>query len=135
MQMRNAILAVSACAGLALSDPPGTPRTWAATRDGADATQASGLELIAFEVPGCAYCPIFRRDVAPSYAASRAGRLAPLRYVDLNDAAADRLSLSGPITIVPTLVLMRDGVEVGRITGYVGPEAVHRLLDTMLPSD
>jgi hypothetical protein len=37
--------------------------------------------------------------------------------------------------MVPTLVLVRDGVEIGRIAGYVGRESVHRLLHTMLPRD
>ncbi|WP_144083644.1 thioredoxin family protein [Hyphomicrobium nitrativorans] len=93
------------------------------------------MELIAFEAPGCAYCPIFRRDVAPSYGASRAGKAAPLRFMDLNDGAADRFKLSSPITVVPTLVLVRDGVEIGRIAGYVGPANVYHILNTMLPPE
>lgn len=93
------------------------------------------MELIAFEAPGCAYCPIFRRDVAPTYGASRAGRAAPLRFVDLNDATADRFRLSAPITVVPTLVLVRDGVEIGRIVGYSGPANIHHMLNTLLPPE
>lgn len=95
----------------------------------------TGLELIAFEAPGCLYCPVFRNDVAPSYAASRAGKWAPLRFVDINDEGAARFELAGPVTTVPTVVLVRDGVEIGRIAGYVGRENMHRLLDTMLPAD
>lgn len=93
----------------------------------------TGLELIAFEAPGCAYCPLVRRDVAPTYANTRAGKAAPLRFVDLNDRAAKSFQLSQPISIVPTLVLVRDGVEIGRISGYVGPANIHRILDPMLP--
>ena len=93
----------------------------------------TGLELIAFEAPGCVYCPLVRRDVAPTYAASRAGKAAPLRFVDLNDRAADSFRLSQPITIVPTLVLVRDGVEIGRISGYVSPDSIHHILGPMLP--
>ena len=95
----------------------------------------TGFELIAFEAPGCNYCPIFRRDVVPSYAATRAGKTAPLRFIDVNDTAADRLQLSGPVTMVPTVVLVRDGVEIGRINGYFGRENMHRLLDTLLPHE
>lgn len=94
---------------------------------------STGIELIAFEAPGCRYCPIFRRDVAPSYAASQAGMTAPLRYVDINDASASVLKLASPVTMVPTLVLVRDGIEIGRIPGYVGRENMHRILDGMLP--
>lgn len=93
----------------------------------------TGVELIAFEAPGCRYCPVFRRDVAPSYATSHAGMTAPLRYVDINDASASSLKLASPVTMVPTLVLVRDGVEIGRIPGYVGRENMHRILDGMLP--
>lgn len=119
------LLAVVAPRASAAPDP-GEPRSGPGT---------TGMELIAFEAPGCAYCPVFRRDVAPSYGASRAGKTAPLRFVDLNDAAADRFQLSSPITVVPTLVLMRDGVEIGRIAGYVGPANVHHILNTMLPQE
>lgn len=96
-------------------------------------TGHTGIELIAFEAPGCRYCPIFRRDVAPSYAISRAGKAAPLRFVDLNDPAASHFKLARPVTMVPTLVLVRDGVEIGRIAGYVGRENMHHILATMLP--
>lgn len=99
------------------------------------APHPTGLELIAFEAPGCAYCPLFRRDVAPSYGSTRAGRAAPLRFVDLNDRAADSFRLSSPITVVPTLVLVQDGVEIGRISGYVGPDNIHHILGAMLPGE
>lgn len=95
----------------------------------------TGAELIAFEAPGCNYCPVFRRDVAPTYAATRAGKVAPLRFLDINDREADTLGLTRPITTVPTLVLMQDGVEIGRIDGYVGRENMHRILNTLLPPD
>jgi hypothetical protein len=94
----------------------------------------TGFELIAFEAPGCNYCPVFRRDVLPSYPATRAGKTAPLRFIDVNEPAAERLQLSSPVTVVPTLVIMRDGVEIGRINGYFGRENMHRMLDTLLPA-
>lgn len=99
----------------------------------AAARAADGVELIAFEAPGCRYCPVFRRDVASSFAVSRAGKAAALRFVDVNDAAAESLRLAGPITTLPTLVVVRDGVEIGRIAGYFGRESTHRLLQTLLP--
>lgn len=109
------------------------PRASAAPDIGVGAAAPTGLELIAFEAPGCAYCPVFRRDVAPTYGNTRAGRAAPLRFVDLNDRAVDTYRLSSPITVVPTLVLVRDGVEIGRIAGYVGPDNLHHILGGMLP--
>lgn len=136
MSMKLSISAVFRCLELgllaALPQPAGAAPDRAASTN---TPAATGIELIAFEAPGCIYCPILRRDVVPTYEASRAGRTAPLRFVDLNDAAADRIKLVAPITMVPTLVLVRDGVEIGRIPGYMGRENVHRLLDTMLPHD
>lgn len=97
-------------------------------------TTDSGYELIAFEAPGCIYCPVFRRDVLPSYADSRAGKTAPLRFIDVNDAIADDFQLSSPVTMVPTVVLVRNRVEIGRINGYFGRENMHHMLNTLLPS-
>lgn len=89
------------------------------------------LQLVVMEVEGCIYCSILRRDVLPKYLESAHGRDVPMRFVDLNAPEADRLGLDGPIVIVPTVVLLKNNVEVGRIQGYVGPEnffhAVHHL--------
>lgn len=136
MMMRSTISAAARCLVLgllALSSPPvaAAPDQEAEAGSGAP----TGTELIAFEAPGCRYCPLFRRDVAPSYAATRAGKSAPLRFVDVNDSAASALKLARPITMVPTVVLIRDGVEIGRIDGYVGRESMHRLLNAVLPQD
>jgi thioredoxin-related protein len=89
-------------------------------------------ELIVLEAPNCTYCDVFRRDVLPRYQLSkRAGEL-PIRFVDLNDPAADQLKLSSSVTMVPTVVLMRQGSEAGRISGYWGPEAFFKGLAQML---
>jgi hypothetical protein len=137
MSMRSTTAALAGCLGLGLLAVL-SPAARGAARDlepHATGKAPTGVELIAFEAPGCVYCPVFRRDVVPSYATSQAGRTAPLRFVDVNDAAAASFRLAAPVTMVPTLVLVRDGVEIGRIAGYVGRESVHRLLHTMLPRD
>lgn len=61
--------------------------------------------------------------------------MAPLRFVDINDQATASFELTSPVTMVPTVVLVRDGVEIGRIAGYVGPANMHRLLDPLLPPE
>lgn len=128
--------AASLCLGLGLLATLAPPVAAATLHEAeADSKAPTGFELVAFEAPGCRYCPIFRRDVAPSYAASRAGKSAPLRFVDVNDEAASRFELTSPVTTVPTVVLIRDGVEIGRIAGYVGPANMHRILETMLPPE
>lgn len=134
MTRQKAYAAALKCAGLGLLAAAAPAAAPAAPDPGQmHPATASGLELILFEAPGCAYCPVFRRDVAPSYAATRVGKSAPLRVVDINDEAASALTLKSPVTVVPTVVLVRDGVEIGRIAGYVGRANMHRILDTLLP--
>ena len=79
-------------------------------------------ELVVLEVEGCIYCAIFRRDVLPAYEQSSRARSVPIRFVDLNQSDIEQLSLAGPVDDVPTVVLLKDSREVGRIAGYVGPE-------------
>lgn len=81
-----------------------------------------GYELLVLEVPGCIYCRVFRRDVLPAYEESSRAREVPIRFVDLNDVDEARLGLASPVDVVPTVVLLRDSQEIGRITGYLGPE-------------
>ena len=104
-----------------------------AAHDPATAKPSSEVqELIVLEAPNCIYCGIFRRDVLPSYQRSkRAGDL-PIRFIDLNDPAADQLKLTTAVTIVPTIVLMRAGQESGRISGYTGPEAFFHSVSRLL---
>lgn len=85
-------------------------------------TKSENMELVVMEAPGCIYCTLFRRDVLPSYAASPQAKDVPIRFVDLNDEAANDLGLDGPIDVVPTFLVMKNNREVGRIPGYMGPE-------------
>ena len=94
----------------------------------------SRLELLVVEVDNCIYCRIFRRDVAPTYQGSGRNRSVPMRFVDLNAPDVDRLSLAAPIDSVPTVLVVENGREVGRIAGYVGPEFFFHSLDRILPA-
>ena len=98
-------------------------------------TPMSRIEIVVLEAEGCVYCDVFRVDVKPAYEASPAAREAPLRFVDLNDEAADKLDLTGgPVDVVPTFVVMKDHKEVARIPGYVGRENFFRVLNSLLPT-
>jgi len=90
------------------------------------------FELVVVEALGCIYCRLFRRDVLPSYAASPRAREVPLRFVDLVAANGGKLALTGPIGVLPTVLLLRDGREVGRIPGYVGPENFFHSVNDLL---
>jgi thioredoxin-related protein len=90
--------------------------------------RTTSMELVVFEHPDCTYCPVFRRDVAPSYALSPPATEAPLRYIDIAKSDIGGMRLKGRIDMVPTAVLMKDGQEVGRIAGYWGRESFFKML-------
>ena len=78
-----------------------------------------GLRLVMVDDVGCIYCRKWDAEVGPIYEQSRAGRVAPLarrpkRHVDLAPYE--------PLAYTPTFVLVRDGIEVGRIVGYAGAD-------------
>ena len=92
----------------------------------------SGLQLLVLEAPGCIYCKIFRRDVMPTYQASRRAKRIPMRFIDLNDIDEKAMGFTAPVTIVPTVILMQENAEVGRIPGYVGPENFYHSVNYLL---
>jgi hypothetical protein len=92
----------------------------------------TALEIVVIEVGGCKYCPLLRQDVADGYARSPRAREVPIRFVDVTAEGADRLKLKAPIATVPTAILLRNHVEIGRIEGYVSPEDFTRLLTDLL---
>jgi thioredoxin-related protein len=89
-------------------------------------------ELLVVEIDNCIYCSIFRRDVVPTYMNSERARQVPMRFVDINAPDVDRLALAGPIDRVPTVLVIEDGREIGRIVGYVGPENFFHSLSHLL---
>lgn len=94
-----------------------------AKRDfGLTPAQQSDYELVVLEVRQCIYCQLFRRDVVPTYESTRHAKSIPMRFVDLDFGSTDGLRLSGPVDTVPTVLLLRNHQEIGRLTGHIGPE-------------
>lgn len=101
---------------------PGDPLS-AARNQSLVSPVANPYELVVIEVEGCAYCPILRRDAIPVFEASPQAKEISVRFLDLNTPAAQSLTLTeGPLTVVPTLLLVKDNREVGRAAGYMGPD-------------
>lgn len=90
------------------------------------------LELLVFEREACAYCEVFRRDVAPRYTRSTIAADAPLRFVDIDKVDMGRLGLRSKLDVLPTAVLMKDGIEVDRIPGYTGPDIFFQVVPLLL---
>ena len=100
---------------------------------GAAAAQgARNVELLMFDDPGCPWCRKWRAEVGPGYAASPEGRRAPLRTVMLREGRPAGITLNGAVRASPTFVLVQDGREVGRITGYGGPDFFWSMLTDMM---
>jgi hypothetical protein len=89
---------------------------FAAIAFGLAASAASAAELIFVERAGCPYCIKWEREIAPSYALTKEGKLAKLRKVDLG--AGQPTQAARPVRFTPTFLVINDGKEVGRITGY-----------------
>jgi thioredoxin-related protein len=94
--------------------------------------QPAARELLVFEETDCTYCRVFRQDVLPYYRQAVPGDAVPLRFVDLSRAMKGEFALKGRIQAVPTVVLMKNGSEVGRIVGYWGRDTFFRLLSHLL---
>jgi thioredoxin-related protein len=97
----------------------------------AGAAPARAGELVVFERKGCVYCQRFERDVAPLYGRTDEGRRAPLRRVDVSQGPPRDIALAAPVRFTPTFVLVEDGREVGRVTGYASDEAFWGLIGAL----
>lgn len=96
------------------------------------ARPAPRLEVVVIESEYCIYCDLFRRDVVPFYEDSPRARDVPLRFLDLEDVSARKLVLAEPISVVPTVLVLRDNEEMGRIPGYVGWENFFHSINYLL---
>lgn len=96
----------------------------------AGAVQAA--ELIMYELAGCPYCRQWLAEVGPGYPNSPQGRIAPLRRHLKDGTPLVGVALASPITAIPTFVLVEDGKEVGRITGFIGPEFFYPMMDELI---
>ncbi len=78
----------------------------------------SNINLVMFEEDGCAWCEKWMEEIGEIYPITDEGKLAPLKRVNIHDrdnAPYDKLK---GIYFTPTFVVMENGEELGRITGY-----------------
>ncbi|MGE3832842.1 MAG: hypothetical protein AB7F76_17770 [Parvibaculaceae bacterium] len=98
----------------------------------AGSATASAAELLMFEEAGCPWCIKWHKEVGPAYSRSPEGKRAPLRRLDIRAAVPAGVRLDKPVRATPTFVLIEQGREVGRITGYPGPDFFWGLLEEMM---
>jgi hypothetical protein len=104
------------------------------------ATLAAGLlwpamsraaELVMFEQGGCVWCARWNREVGPVYDKTAEAKVLPLRRVDIGRQTAAGITLAAPVIYTPTFVVVDNGREIGRITGFINDGAFWGLLDTL----
>lgn len=93
---------------------------------------ARAAELLMFELQGCSWCKLWHKEIGPAYANTPEGHRAPLRNVDVKGPVPEGIVLEKPVRSAPTFVLIEDGREIGRITGYPGADFFWPLLDQLL---
>lgn len=88
-----------------------------------------GVQLVMIGEKGCPYCARWDKEVGVAYAASAEGQFAPLLRLDRSDPEAATFS---NIHYSPTFIVLNNGVEIGRIVGYPGPDFFWGLLSQIL---
>ena len=93
---------------------------------------SSAAELVMFESEGCEWCEVWDEEIGVAYAKTSEANIVPLRRVDIDDVRhADFKHLKGLI-YTPTFVVMDNGKELGRITGYPGEDFFWQILNEIL---
>ncbi len=90
-----------------------------------------GAELIMFDSTDCEWCEVWEEDIGDGYHKTSEAKKAPLRRVDIEDQKQVK-GLKRRVNYTPTFVLFEDGQEVGRITGYPGPDFFYPLLGNLI---
>ena len=103
-----------------------------AARNASPVPAGPRLEVLVLEVGNCGICELVRRTIQPLYEQSPNARQAPMRYVDITRIDELKLGLRERVQTVPTIVLLQDGAEVDRITGYMAPDVTLRALARMI---
>lgn len=95
-------------------------------------TPPAAAELVMFEQKGCAWCARFNEEIAPAYAHSEEGKIAPLRRIDIHASFPPDLREINVERFTPTFVLVEEGKEFGRLRGYPGDEFFWFLINEMI---
>lgn len=77
-------------------------------------------ELLIIEAEGCYYCEIWDKEVGSIYNDNKIGSLLPLRRVNIKTVRSRSLKAIKNVYFTPTFIVLNDGIEIGRITGYPG---------------
>lgn len=93
---------------------------------------AKAADLLMFERAGCPWCERWDREVGRIYHKTETARLLPLRRVNVDRRTPADIALASPVLFTPTFVVLENGREIGRITGYISDDAFWGLLDQLV---
>lgn len=94
--------------------------------------QAAPLRLMMVDQEGCVYCAAWDAEIGPGFGQSAEGKAAPLLRVDIDGPWPDGIVLDRRPSLTPTFILLRRGVELGRVEGYVGDTYFYPVLAEMM---
>ena len=89
-------------------------------------------ELVMVASRGCLWCALWDRDVGPIYPKTPEAKAAPLRRLDIREVGSSGLLTKSPVEATPTFLLIDNGQETGRITGFSSEDMFWGLLDALL---
>ena len=89
-------------------------------------------ELVMFGSPTCEWCQLWEEEVGIVYDKTEEARGVPLRRLDIDGPRPPDLGNIRAVIYTPTFVLISDGQEVGRITGYPGEAHFWGLFETLV---
>lgn len=98
----------------------------------AESASLPGLELLMLDQPACEWCAQWDTEVGVVYHCTSEGRTAPLYRVSIHGPLPNDVHLDRPARYTPTFVLLREGVEIGRIEGYPGEAFFWGRLDGLI---
>jgi thioredoxin-related protein len=96
------------------------------------ATYSSAATLVMVDWNACPHCWQFHRQVEAEYPASHEGHLAPLRRVSVLKKWPSDLQDIKPAYATPVFILVDNGHEIGRFSGYSDPTLFYREVDQLI---
>jgi hypothetical protein len=55
-----------------------------------------------------------------------------MRFLNAGELASSRLSLKSTVDVVPTILVLADGAEIGRVRGYASREIFFSSINALL---